>query len=104
MCKVSARGVYYDLSLSPYEYVTPYGDIFKFSSAKKLEIYTRDITKELKRLEDLIKRNNLEDFIPFEIKQLIIKGVYKSFYCKVEVLAYDKEKANLAAACNKEEK
>ena len=102
MCKVSARGVYYDLTLSPYEYVTPYGDIFKFSSAKKLEIYTRDITKELKRLDDLIKRNDLGDFIPVEIKQLIIKGVYKSFYCKVEVIAYEREKANVAATCDKE--
>ncbi|MBO5870270.1 MAG: hypothetical protein J6Q89_05915 [Clostridia bacterium] len=41
--KRSRRGVYYDLTESPYEYNSPYGDLFKFSSEKKLEIYTRDI-------------------------------------------------------------
>lgn len=81
---VSRRGVYYDLDKSPYEYVTPYGDLFKFSSAKKLEIYTRDIDKELARLDKAIARHNLGDFIPDEIKQLLRKAVYTSFYKKTE--------------------
>jgi len=82
--KVSRRGVYYDLSISPYEFMTPYGDIFKFSSAKKLEIYTRDIVKEIKRLENIIQRNDMQSFIPDEILQLLIKAVYRSFYQKIE--------------------
>lgn len=82
--KVSRRGVYYDLSISPYEFTTPYGDIFKFSSAKKLEIYTRDIAKEIKRLENIIQRNDMQSFIPDEILQLLIKAVYRSFYKKIE--------------------
>lgn len=81
---VSRRGVYYDLSVSPYEYTTPYGDIFKFSSQKKLEIYTRDIVKELKRLDNLIDRNDMGNFIPDEIYQLLVRAVYQSFYSKVE--------------------
>ena len=80
----SRRGVYYDLSKSPYEYVTPYGDSFKFSSKKKLEMYTRDIVKEVTRLETLIDRNDLQGFIPDEIVQLLTKAVYSAFYQKIE--------------------
>ena len=82
--KVSRRGVYYDLTISPYEFTTPYGEIFKFSSEKKLEIYTRDIPKELERLEALIVRHDMQTFIPEEILQLLRKNVYRSFYAKIE--------------------
>lgn len=82
--KVSRRGVYYDLSLSPYEFRTPYGDSFKFSSAKKLEIYTRDVEKEVNRLEGLLVRHDMKTFIPEEIQQLLRRAVYQSFYSKVE--------------------
>lgn len=82
--KVSRRGVYYDLTLSPYEYTTPYGDIFKFSSKKKQEIYTRDIVKEIERMEKIIMRYDLHHFIPDELIQLILKCVYRSFYRKIE--------------------
>ena len=86
MCDVkkSRRGVYYDLTISPYEYVTPYGDIFKFSSEKRLHIYTRDITKELNRLETLIQRHDMGSFIPDEIVQLMVRAVYTAFYHKIE--------------------
>ena len=80
----SRRGVYYDLSKSPYEYQTPYGDVFKFSSKKKLDIYTRDIVGEITRVEKMIDRNDLTGFIPREILQLIFKSVYRAFYRKVE--------------------
>lgn len=80
----SRRGVYYDLSKSPYEYTTPYGDSFKFSSKKKLDIYTRDIVREVGRLETLIIRNDLQGFIPDEIVQLLTKAVYEAFYHKIE--------------------
>lgn len=82
--KVSRRGVYYDLTISPYEFTTPYGDIFKFSSEKKLEIYTRDVPKELNRLENLIQRNELQDFIPEEIQSMLKRKLYQAFYRKVE--------------------
>ena len=82
--RVSRRGVYYDLTISPYEFQTPYGEIFKFSSQKKLDMYTRDIIKEIERLEKLIKRNELETFIPSDIKSLLIKAVYRSFYKYIE--------------------
>lgn len=81
---VSRRGVYYDLTKSPYEYECPYGDLFKFSSQKKLEMYRRDIPKELERLNKAITRNELETFIPEEIKDLLRRAVYKSFYQKIE--------------------
>ena len=81
---VSRRGVYNDLNLSPYEYTNPYGDLFKFSSQTKLDLYTRDIPKELERVQKLIARHDLDDFIPMEIVHLIYRAVYKSFYQKTE--------------------
>ena len=82
--RVSRRGVYYDLTLSPYEFKTPYGDLFKFTSKKKFDIYTRDIVKELKRFDDLLDRHGLRDLIPSEIVDLIKRSIYQSFYRKVE--------------------
>lgn len=82
---VSRRGVYKDLEKSPYEYVTPYGDVFKFPSAKKLEIYTRDVQKEIERVCKALGRLNLEDYVPGEIITLIFRVTYQAFYDKLEV-------------------
>lgn len=81
---VSSRGVYYDLTKSPYEFISPYGDIFKFSSKKKLEIYTRDIVKEVKRVDAIIMRNGLADYLPDNALTLIYASVYRAFYRKIE--------------------
>lgn len=82
--KRSRRGVYYDLTESPYEFNSPYGDLFKFSSEKKLEIYRRDIAKELKRVNDLFDRHDLKEYVPDEIIDLVRRAVYRSFYKRVE--------------------
>ena len=82
--KRSRRGVYYDLTISPYEYKSPYGDIFKFSSQKKLDVYTRDVVTELERLDKILKRNDLVKLLPIEIVQLLRKTAYRSFYRKIE--------------------
>lgn len=82
--KVSRRGVYKDLNLSPYEFTSPYGDIFKFSSAKKLEIYTRDIPKEIERVSKCVGRLSLESYVPGEIIQILYRYTYKAFYDRVE--------------------
>lgn len=82
--KISRRGVYYDLTLSPYEYHSPYGEIFKFSSKKKLEIYTRDVPKELKRLDDLLMRHGLRELVPEEVVDMIRRRIYCAFYANVE--------------------
>lgn len=81
---VSRRGVYYDLTISPYVYETPYGDIFKFSSAKKLEIYTRDVEKEKARVNAFFARHDLGDLIPEEIKTLLYRTMFTAFYRKIE--------------------
>lgn len=80
----SRRGVYYDLTQSPYEYETPYGDLFKFSSQKKLEIYTRDIEKELERMTKVLNRHGLADYLPGEIIQLLYRTTFRCFYRKIE--------------------
>lgn len=82
--KISRRGVYYDLEVSPYEYTTPYGDIFKFSSSKKLEIYVRDIQKEIKRFDAFLDRHDLRSIIPIEIVELIKRKQYRAFYKTIE--------------------
>lgn len=79
----SDRGVYYDLTKSPYVYETPYGDIFKFPSQKKLEIYTRDITKEIERLTKALARNGLVDMLPYEIIGTLYRFTYRAFYRSV---------------------
>ena len=80
----SRRGVYYDLSKSPYEYKTPYGDLFKFSSAKKLEIYKREIPNEINRLYNLLDRHEMGNFLPDEIVIMLVNSVYRAFYRKIE--------------------
>lgn len=82
--KVSRRGVYKDLNLSPYEYHTPYGDSFKFSSKKKLEIYTRDVKKEIERVTKFVNRLDLDAFVPSEIVQMLYRYTYTAFYHKIE--------------------
>ena len=82
--RVSRRGVFYDLTLSPYEFTSPYGDIFKFSSQKKLEIYTRDVMKELKRVDDALDRHDLRELLPEEVVDLIKRYVYTAFYGQIE--------------------
>lgn len=81
---VTRRGVYKDLTMSPYEYESPYGDIFKFSSQKKLEIYARDVVKEVQRLDKLLERNCLGELLASEIIQLLYRAVFRSFYRKIE--------------------
>lgn len=80
----SRRGVYYDLEKSPFEYTNSFGDSFKFSSQKKLDMYTRDIVKELERLDKCITRNEMQSFVPEEIKQLLRRAVHKALYKKIE--------------------
>lgn len=82
--KKSRRGVYYDLTDSPYEFKTPYGESFKFSSAKKLEIYTRDVAKEIERVDKLFDRNGLKTLVPVELIDMIKRLVYSAFYNSVE--------------------
>lgn len=81
--KVSRRGVYRDLSKSPYVYESPYGDLFKFPSQKKLDIYTRDIDKELERLQKTIDRLHLGELVPKEIITLLYRSTFKALYRKV---------------------
>ena len=76
----STRGVYYDLSKSPYEYMSPYGDLFKFSSQKKLDIYTREIEKEMKRVSTIMERNKLQNYLPHDTITMLYRIVYHALY------------------------
>lgn len=80
---VSRYGVYRDLNQSPYEYESPYGDLFKFPSQKKLEIYAREIESELLRIDKALERLQLEEYLPAEIIQLLYRSTFKALYRKV---------------------
>lgn len=80
---VSRYGVYRNLEKSPYRYESPYGDIFKFPSQKKLEIYTREIQREMDQIGKALNRLRLKDFLPDEIVQLLYRTTYEALYRKV---------------------
>lgn len=80
----SRRGVYYDLEKSPYEFTNSYGDLFKFSSQKRLDMYRRDVGKEVDRVSKLMARHDLCEWVPVEIQHLLYRAVYRSFYRKIE--------------------
>ncbi len=81
---VSRRGVYYDLNKSPYEYLTPYGGLFKFRSKKRLSMYIREIEKETMRADAFLFRNNMCEFVSEPALKAIYKAVYLAVYRKIE--------------------
>lgn len=92
--RISRRGVYYDISLSPYEFKTPYGDIFKFSSAKKLEIYRREIIKELERFDKFIIRFGIKEYLTDSTFKELSNAIYQMVYNRVEVEKWDVKNMN----------
>lgn len=82
--KVSRRGYYYDLSKSPYGYTSPYGDFYKLPSAKKLEMMERESGAAIGRVNKLIERNNLENFLPVEIIVLLHKAAINAVYDRMK--------------------
>lgn len=81
---VSRYGVYRDLEKSPYRYESPYGDLFKFRSQKKLDIYTREIERELKQVNKFVCKFELDRYAPQEIIQLLYRLAYTGLYNRIE--------------------
>lgn len=82
--KISRRGVYYDLNVSPWEFKSPYGDIFKFRSENKLNVYRRNVPERIDRLHRFIAKNDLADFMTDALIREMETAVYRSFYRYVE--------------------
>lgn len=60
MKETTARGVYLDLNKSPYEYRDSFGNVFKFSSKKKLEMFIEKVWKmEIKFDKEIDKLKQL---------------------------------------------
>ena len=78
---VSRRGIYYNLEISPYSFTTPCGDIFKFSSPKKLEIYVRRLN-ELNRKRDKIV-NEYEEILGIFWKENTLIKLEEEIYVYV---------------------
>jgi len=78
---VSAKGYYYNLNISPYEWKSPYGDIYKLPSRKRIELMDKRAKEELRRLDHVLARNDLKAALPSEIVTMIrrccIEAVYR---------------------------
>ena len=79
---ISARGVYYNLDKSPWEYTDELGNIFKFSSQKKLDIFCRKVKE--KQNQFFIEMENLKN-LGFEIPEQYSKNLPK-----IPKMVYDK--------------
>ncbi len=75
---VSRRGVYYNLEISPWEYKTPHGDILKFSSKKKLEIFTRLIYNWRDKFLKLAVKN--EEYLGDDWRDFTLKRAENRIY------------------------
>ena len=80
---VSAKGFYYNLEMSPYEWVSPYGDIYKMPSKKRLEMMETKTKEELQRLDKLLQRNRLGETMPERIVELIRKYCIDAVYRQI---------------------
>lgn len=82
---VSRRGVYHDLTISPYVYKTPYGDILKFPSQKKIDVYTRQVDKTLGQIWGQFIRIGIMTWLDQPTRHDIESCVY--------LLVYEQQKA-----------
>lgn len=78
--KKSRRGYYYDLNESPWEYKTPNGDLFKFPSAKQLEIYSRNVKQEVERIDKCFDRVGCRSYLHANTINAVYRSVYRSTY------------------------
>ena len=81
--KKSRRGYYYDLSESPWEFKTPNGDLFKFPSEKQLEIYSRNVQKELERIDKVFERVGCKPHLSAATLRAVYRSVYRSLYSRM---------------------
>ena len=82
--RISRRGVYYDLSLSPYEYKTSYGDILKFRSQKKLDMYEKTFRKKLEAVKWSLDRHGLSDFVTPDVIKTLEQLIHEALYAQME--------------------
>ena len=78
------RGVYTDLSLSPYSVTTGCGNIFKFSSKKKMEIFQRICPERLEKLEKNFNKIHKITGYKFLITDGVISDLEHKVYKEVE--------------------
>lgn len=71
---ISRRGVYYDLTKSPYVYTDDFGNVFRFSSQKKLDIFIRKV-KEAQ--ENFNKEMENLKLLGYEIPESFTKNLQK---------------------------
>lgn len=78
--KVSARGVYYDLDLSPYEYEDELGNTFKFSSEKKLDMFILRVKDKQRQFKSEIEHLNKIGYSVNKSYESNIKNLPKIVY------------------------
>jgi hypothetical protein len=71
--------------MSPYEYKMPYGGIFKFSSNKKLEIFSRELPKRIDKVEknyDVLQA--IAGFEEWSMSRKVLENIATLLYWEVE--------------------
>lgn len=81
--KVSVKGYYYDLTISPHVWKSPCGDSYKLPSAKRVEMMEKYSRKELDRLEAYLHKAGLDGKLPVEIVNLIKRNLIEAVYSRI---------------------
>lgn len=77
---VSAKGFYYNLSKSPYVWLSPYGDYFKLPSAKRVEMMDKRAKEAIGRLDKLLETYELKNVLPDDLAQQLGKYIVQAVY------------------------
>lgn len=80
----SRKGVYYQLDKSPYEYKTSYGEILKFRSQKRLDMYTKEIIKRINNTYNYLIYINRISNAGFIMDEGLILQIEKVLYTEIE--------------------
>ena len=82
--QISKRGVYYDLTVSPYVYKMTLGGILQFSSKKKLEIYTRELAIRKKLIKKTFEKVGVILNTPMLVTEKTVSQIELTLYREVE--------------------
>ena len=80
---VSVKGYYYQLDKSPYEYTSPYGDLYKMPSRKRLEMMHERVALQMERCDKFFKRHELDMIAPEEVQILVRKFCIEAIYREI---------------------
>jgi len=82
---VSRSGVYYDVTNSPHIFVSEYGEDLKFSSAKKLEMFEKQLPERVRKVQKVVYLLNSYLGTVFKIKPSVMARIEQTLYSDIGV-------------------